>query len=174
MWSAPWWLGAEIAVTFPTTKKNLIDGQFSKLFTTFILHVSGGSASNGLLPIILLLSHKPLDYKWSGSNDPKWMIPGLFQHRNAGFLLSCHQIRTQLFQWLRQSGLMLKKEERQLIWNSADETSLSKPHFCLQCYNEKAIYIIPGCLNFVFLHPNKWQKCQQVSLLKPFSHLLLN
>lgn len=120
MWSAPWWLGAEIAVTFPTTKKKLIDGQFSKLFTPFILHVSGGSASNGLLPIILLLSHKPLDYKWSGSNDPNWMIPGLFQHRNAGFLLSCHQIRTQLFQWLRQSGLMLKKEERQLIWNSAD------------------------------------------------------
>lgn len=121
MWSAPWWLGAEIAVTFSTTKNNLIDGQFSKLFITFLLHVSGGStASNGLLPIILLLSHKPLDYKWSGSNDPNWMIPGLFQHRNARFLLSCHQMRTQLFQWLRWSGLMLKKEERQLIWNSAN------------------------------------------------------
>lgn len=131
MWSAPWCLGAEMAVTFSTTKNNLIDGKFSKLFTTFILHVSGGStASNGLLPIILWLSHKPLDYKWSGSNDPNWMIPGLFQHLNVSFLLSCHQIRTQLFQWLHRSGLMLKKKksgnwfEILLMRNLPEQTSL--------------------------------------------------
>lgn len=62
-----------------------------------------------------------------------------------------------------------------MILNSADaKPRRAKPLCCFPGYKEKAICVNSDSLDIVFLHPNKWKRCQQVSLFRRFSQLLPN